>query len=144
MIQFYFLSIILNIAGGFLLSGEYLVRKLPVLSGFEGFIGFFEDNPGYKFIFACVCFFTGIIKFISVTFGDIPVAGDMFPALLGILIGFMLSYDFYKKKFGKESGSPLAFIDTLQSFFMKHKTVIGIAGIVVSVFHFIFPGVLFL
>ena len=144
MIQFYFLSISLNIIGGFLLASEYLFNKFSGLSAFDGLTSFFENNPVRRFILGCFCFFVGILKFISVIKGDIPVVGDLLPALFGVLIGFILIYEFYKERSKDKMNEAPSPMDSLQATLLKYKNAIGIAGIIISVFHFILPRVLFL
>ncbi len=137
MLQFYFLSVIFNFLGGLLLSAEFLMDRIPRVSPFADF---FTENPAYKFILACCCFFTGIFKLLSSIEGDVPVAGDLLPALSGMLTGFLLAYDYYKNK--SDNLSPLA--EKIEAVLVRNKTGFGIAGMIIAVIHFIFPRILFL
>ncbi len=136
MIQFYFLSIVTNLLGGFVLSLDYLEQKFPGLVRMRAAVA----NNGFQLIVGILAFIFGILKLLSVTEGDIPVVGDLLPALSGLIIGITLFISYYKAR----STVTTETVEKLDSVFMKNKSIIGIAGMVVGILHFIMPRVLFL
>ena len=138
MIQFYFLSILTNLLGGLVLSIDFLEQKFPTLAKLKDTI----TNYSFQFILGILTMVFGFLKLLSVTKGDIPVVGDLLPALSGLAIGFTLIISYYKSK-STEAESSNA-VETLDKVFIRNKTIIGIAGIVVAIIHFIMPKVLFL
>ena len=142
MIQFYFLSILLN-----LMTGSVLLYSSANLDGdsdlesekkssfikslFEkifGSSGILEDSL-FILVVAFLSFFTGIIIF-----------GDLLPSLTGILGGLSLLFSYYSEK------SDVAFQlpSFLEKIFVSEKNIFGILSIIIAILHFILPGVLFL
>jgi hypothetical protein len=138
MIQFYFLSILTNLLGGLVLSIEYLEQKFPALTKLRDTI----TDYGFQFILGILTMIFGFLKLLGVTKGDIPVVGDLVPALSGLVIGFTLIINYYKSKSTEPESSTA--VETLDNIFLKNKTIIGVVGIVVAIIHFIMPKVLFL
>jgi hypothetical protein len=83
---------------------------------------------------------TGFFKILSAVRGDIPVLGDLLPALAGLAGGFALIYEFYK---GRSSVDD----ETLPAVILKlaaSKRYIGVVCLLAAALHFLFPAVLFL
>ena len=85
MLQFYFLSVLLNFVGGAALSAAFLERRLSLFTGLDAF---FEKRGKLKLTLGIFSLIVGILKFLSVVDGDVAVLGDMIPALGGIILGF--------------------------------------------------------
>lgn len=136
MVQFYFLSIITNLLGGLVLSLDYLEQKFSKLTRLRDIAA----NTGFQLILGILTVIFGILKILSVTSGDIPVVGDLLPALSGIAVGVTLLFSYYKMK----STVTTETVEKLDSVFFKNKSIIGIAGIVIAILHFLMPRVLFL
>jgi hypothetical protein len=136
MIQFYALSVVLNIVGGYaLLSAGIKDRGDP----FDGLRAFARGEV-FRLL---VGFFSGVValfKLLTAVEGDIPVIGDLFPSLTGLLCGTSLLLEYY---FSKSSVTSKG-LDRLKGFFLGRRKIIGILGIVAGIGHFIFPRVLFL
>jgi hypothetical protein len=137
MLQFYLLSIVMNLIAGVMLSAGYLETKLTFLSGLKTLV---EGKPTLNLTIGIITFIVGIFKFLSVPRGDVPVVGDLFPALAGLVMGYTLVLDYYKSK--SDVTSP--FVETSVRLFLANRVPIGIAGIVIALLHFLFPRVLFL
>ncbi len=135
MLQFYFLSVILNILTG--ISLVYI--KKGENSEPDKTRELFESG-NFKLITGILTGFTAIMKLLSVLPGDVPVAGDLIPVLAGLTGGVTLLLDYYKEKTSVDFQLP----PMLQSFFTKGRTYIGYACIIAAVVHFLLPKVLFL
>ncbi len=136
MVQFYFLSIFVNFIGGLLLANEVIKKQFPKLDALQ------ELFAAQNFIlsFSIISAVTGVFKIISVYDGDVPVIGDMIPALLSILIAVFLFLNWQKNK--EVEINPT--LEKTDSLIEKYRNIIGIAAIVISLLHFFFPDVLFI
>lgn len=137
MVQFYFLAVCLNIVGGLILTAPDFSEKLPFLGQLKNAL--VEKQSG-RVIFVLLLLFTGIFKILSVTKGDVPVIGDFLPAVSLFVLALSLSVDFFAEKSSVES----SLVQRLNENLRKNGKIIGVSSIVIGVFHFIFPGVLFL
>ena len=136
MLQFYFLSIVTNVLGGFLLASESITERFP---GLAALAEQFEKNST-RMLFGIFTIIFGVLKLLSVTEGDVLVIGDLLPALSGIVIGSTLVVESYKQR----SSVTTPAVEKIDSAFVKNKSVIGIIGVVIGALHFLFPTVLFL
>ncbi|RKX77342.1 MAG: hypothetical protein DRP87_09440 [Spirochaetes bacterium] len=136
MFQFYFLAIIVNLLAGIALSIEYIQDKASWLSMFKDFF----TNNNFRLTLGILAFIVGIFKLLSVVEDDIPVVGDIFPALAGIVMGLTLASEYYKGR--STVSSPT--VDFIDRALIKNKTAVGIAGIISAALHFIFPKILLL
>jgi purine-cytosine permease-like protein len=136
MVQFYFLSIFVNFIGGLLLAGETINKQFTKLDTLQELF----KAPTYLITFSIVAAVTGVFKIISVYNGDIPVIGDLLPAVISILIAIFLFFSYQKNKNG-EIKSSFEKTDTL---IQKYRNILGIAAITISLLHFFFPNVLFI
>jgi hypothetical protein len=171
MLQFYFLSIMLNlIAGMILLYGEnfFNVKKreekdissddpLPVADedGKKEFkTGSRNENPLkkifgnntlfddkiFRLVLGVLTSFVGLMKLLSVVHNDVPVVGDLIPALAGLSGGFSLLIEYYSENASKELELP----DIIERLFVKDRKYIGRFCIAAAVLHFAFPDVILL
>jgi hypothetical protein len=166
MVQFYFLSIVLNLAGGYAL----VVGGLPPRSRtIEGFRNFFQD-PAARLVIGILALATGALKFLTPIRGDIPIVGDFLPAVGGVGVGITLLLERYhgsdaslaaaRPAPGEASSpageaspsglsrkppiSPRGEPNALERLFLDHKAVVGLVGLIAGVVHFLFPMVIFL
>jgi hypothetical protein len=135
MVQFYFLSILFNAAGGFILftngGGE---TSIP-----ESEIRFSLQNETFKLILGILTVVVGLFKLLSPLEGDIPVVGDLIPAAAGLITGFILLFDYYRgRSFFEDGDAKMTRIITV------NRKWIGFAAMAAAVLHFIFPRVLLL
>jgi hypothetical protein len=136
MVQFYFLSILLNGLSGYILS---FGRDEPEGS-IENSLRFSLNNSTFRLILGILTTVTGLLKLLSPTEGDIPIIGDLLPALLGLAAGFILFFGYYRDRTTVESEKVSRFDETLN----RYKKWLGFIMIASSVLHFLFPRALFL
>jgi hypothetical protein len=137
MYQFYFLSIVCNLLAGLALASETLEGRIPSLV--EIGKDLFAKN-GFLLGLGASAFIVGFFKLLSVTAGDVPVVGDLFPAIAGLSAGGTLLLEYYRDR----SNVTSPFLNSLESILLKNKNLWGLASLGAAVLHFFFPGVLFL
>jgi hypothetical protein len=137
MYQFYFLSILLNLLAGIALAFDSLDEKLGLSRFFNREV---FAQSGFRVTVGILTLIVGVFKFLSVTAGNVPVVGDLLPAVMGVLLGLSLIVMFYKDR--STVSSPI--IETLDAVLIKNRTVLGVLGIIAAIMHFLFPSVLFL
>ena len=137
MIQIYFLSILSNVLAGLILSAGHYSEKF---SGFGAVRDFFSGKPGFRVAIGVIAFLTGFLKLLTVTKGDVPVVGDLLPALTGLILGLGLLFERYKEKSTVSSKT----VETADKLILRHKTVYGSIGIIVAALHFLLPGIVLL
>ena len=138
MIQFYLLSVVLNAASGLLLVFSKQVPEDAAETSAAG-LSFFETK-NFRLVLGLLTALTGIMKFLSVVQGDIPVIGDLIPAIAGISAGVCLLYEYYKASSSVSFSLPPFF----EKLFIAGRKYMGIFCILAATRHFIFPRVLFL
>jgi len=143
MLQFYFLSIVLNALAGLSLVSKDEDEIPGVKLSFK--------NENYKLWLGILTAVLGVLKILSSVEGDVPVVGDLVPALAGILAGLALIIEHQQRKSAdftsfssfssqEEDG------DTLKKFSLltANKKIIGIIALIAAALHFLFPKVLLL
>jgi hypothetical protein len=136
MIQIYFLSILLNMAGGFVLFSNNGDKGRSVI---EEEIHFSLQNETFRLVLGVLCGLVGLLKLLSPVQGDIPVVGDMVPAAAGMAAGMVLLFDYYRGRSFFEDGD-----GRMKAVITVNRKWIGLAVMVTAILHFIFPGVLLL
>jgi hypothetical protein len=137
MVQFYFLAICLNLIGGLVLAAPYFQDRFPgILSLRETILG----KSSLRISLTSSLLIVGILKIISVFKGDVIIVGDFIPALTLLTSGFTLLIEYFSEHNEAEKG----LIKKMDSIFVKHSSIVGVASIVAGSLHFIFPSVLFL
>ena len=137
MLQFYFLSIFANVLAGLTLPSEYLAER------FKAFLPFKElfSKNNVKTTIGIAAFVVGFLKLlIRSNPTDVPVVGDLLPALAGLAMGAGLILGIIKER----SKVPAETVDNLEKTVMTYRVPLGIAGLVISALHFLVPGALFL
>jgi hypothetical protein len=127
MVQIYFLSVLLNALAGFILLLDTQEKK------------FLENNTA-RLIISLLAVLTGLIQIFSPLKNDIPVIGDIIPAISVIAAGCAL-FIYYLKTKSSVTVEPGKFID---KFFIQGKKYLGILCIIVSIIHFFVPQVVLL
>ena len=137
MIQIYLLSVLTNLVAGAVLSVDGGEDRLRIASIFRvELIG----SSNFRLGLGLTTFLVGFFKFLSVTYGDVPVVGDLIPALSGVIQGMILLVLYYRER--SDISSPA--LDTLDRVFVSNRVMFGTAGVLIAVLHFLFPTVLFL
>jgi len=152
MLQFYFLSILLNLVTGLILvdapdlTKRNTKEKTSVPASkkdglhIAGTDTAFFDNPGFRLILGLLTVFTGIMKLLSVVHNDIPIIGDLLPAAAGITGGFALLVEYYIAT----STTEVTLSENMQKVFVDGRKYVGVFCIIAGLLHFLFPSVLFL
>jgi hypothetical protein len=136
VIQFYLLSVVLNLACGYALISSQAPEKSDALEGIRAF----ARRSSFRLVAGVLSCATALFKLLTVMDGDIPVIGDFFPALAGFAAGFALLLEYYCLK--SDSGGPG--IEVLKRIFFPNRRLIGIAAIAAGIAHFVFPRVILL
>ena len=137
MLQFYFLSVLLNALTGFVLL---FVDKDDPDTVPGGMIPAIMHDETFRLILGILACVTGFFKLLTAVRGDIPVIGDLLPAFAGLAGGFTLLYEFYKQRSTVDE-------DTLPPVVQKivaGRRYVGISCLLAAALHFLFPTVLFL
>lgn len=137
MYQIYLLSVVTNLLAGAVASFEGLDEKLHISAVLNREL---LDRAGFRLGLGIVTVVVGFLKFLTVSEGDVPVVGDLLPALAGISLGMILLLQYYKGR--SDVTSPT--VDKVDNVLGKNANVFGMAGVAVAVIHFLFHRVLFL
>ncbi len=137
MYQIYFLSLLFNLTAGAVLAFETLSEKAALQ---KLFVAETIQKVGFRFGLGILTFIVGFLKLLSVTQGDVPVVGDLLPAVSGMVMGFTLVLQYYQSRSSVSSQT----VDRMDSIFTANKNLIGLIGIIIAVLHFFLPRVLFL
>lgn len=170
MLQFYFLSVFLNLLIGFLLifsegTEEEFVEEEPVTEKDpDEDISFLDTDwrgkkiagskkkstsPLGKDSFLYDGLFRLVLGVLAVftalikllsAVNGVPFFGDLVPALFGFIGGAAMLLDYYKDN----STADLELPALVQVIFVELRKYVGIALVAVALLHFILPGVLFL
>jgi hypothetical protein len=132
MIQFYFLSVFLNAVAGYALAGGDERGELGIKGGLS------LSDETVRLVLGILCMVTGLLKLLSPSEGGLPILGDLVPALLGLLAGFILVLEYYHGHATVESGD----VERLYAGFSRNKKLLGFIAVISAVLHFLFPGVL--
>ncbi len=133
MVQFYALSVFVNIIIGALLCIEGKSEEGSFLDRLKEML----EERGIKFSLGVLSAIIGLFKFLTPIRGDIPVVGDLVPAVTGIALGGVVLLEFFRTRSDISSEAISRFEGTVTA----NKKFIGIAGIVVGILHFLMPAV---
>jgi hypothetical protein len=136
MIQFYFLSILLNGLSGYVLITEPGDDDTGLDTGFR--LSF--KNETCCLILGILTIVIGFLKILSAVQGDVAVIGDLVPALTGFLAGFVLVFEYYRSRSTLEPEHT----EKIEQLLIHNKKWIGFLALAVAGLHFLFPSVLFL
>lgn len=99
MLQVYFLSVLFLIVGGVSLLTQSLGKGFTTIKNFFG-------RRFVKSLLGTISLFVGVLKlFIRAPFDTVAVAGDLLPAVIGIILGFALIFDPYITEKAAEKSS---------------------------------------
>jgi hypothetical protein len=136
MIQFYFLSILFNGLSGYALIRNSDDDAVDPEKGFHLSL----QNEICRLILGAATILTGLLKILSSLRGDVPVLGDIVPALAGFLAGFILVFEYYR---GRSTLEP-EHTEKIEQVLIHNKKWIGYFALAAAALHFILPSVLFL
>jgi hypothetical protein len=134
MLQFYFLSIFMNaLAGYFLFFGEEgcpceFKKDFPI------------QGETCILITGILSALTGLVKLFSPV-GGIPVIGDLIPAITGVLCGFVLLFEYYRRRSSIDNSEHTKRVEGM---LVGNRKLIGALAFAAAVLHFLFPRAPFL
>jgi uncharacterized membrane protein HdeD (DUF308 family) len=140
MIQFYFLSILLNGLSGYALIRNPGNDDEDTAGAAETGFRVSLRNEVFRLVLGAAAIITGILKILSSLRGDVPVVGDLVPALAGFLAGFVLVFEYYR---GRSTLEP-EHTEKIEQVLMHNKKWVGCFALAAAILHFILPSVLFL
>ena len=138
MLQLYLLSILFNGLTGFMLIFSDAGESDSITDSAK----FSFTNGGFRLILGIAAALTGIIKLLSPVGDQIPILGDLIPALAGIAAGFILIFGFYREHSTKAVTEGK--LDQIGETFLHYRKAAGIVLLAAAALHFLFPTALFL
>jgi hypothetical protein len=136
MIQFYFLSILFNGLSGYALTRDTDDDAGALDTGFR----FSLSNETCRLILGAATILMGLLKLLSSVRGDVPVIGDLIPALAGFLAGFILVFEYYRSHSSLEPEHT----EKIEQLLLHNKKWAGCFALAAAAIHFLLPSVLFL
>ena len=130
MVQFYFLSVMLNLLVGVMLVFNENSTVSKIID---------TNERLFQLIVGILAVFVALIKMLSPMDG-IPFFGDLLPFLAGLMGGASVLIQYFSTRSSEELVLP----GFVQLVFVENKRYIGVGCIAVAVIHFILPTVLFL
>ncbi|MDR3283596.1 MAG: hypothetical protein LBS97_00255 [Treponema sp.] len=143
MLQFYLLSVLLNVLTGLVLFFSFGKEQPAGDVQFGKAISIDDpalfENKTFRLVLGLASGLVGILKLFVVA-GSVRVFGDLLPALAGIAGACTLLLDYFTSTTSIEVNLPHG-VDMV---FRQGAKYIGIACITIAALHFIFPKTLFL
>jgi len=138
--QFYLLSVLANAVAGLVLAGGILADRVPFLAGFAKLYA----GRTAQAVLGSVTLVVGVIKLFVSSPGElVPVAGDILPALAGIVLGGVLLVETFRP--GSEAqAEKYAKVKKISKAVMFYRVPLGIAGAAIALVHFLLPSVVIL
>jgi len=133
MLPIYFLSIALNAVVGYILVFGKEESE-------SGALSLNLDSETTRLLVGVGAAVTGLLKILSPVAGNVPVVGDLVPALAGLGGGFILAFEFYRRR--NTVHSPAA--ERIEALITKNRKLAGFVCLGAAVLHLIFFPVLFL
>jgi hypothetical protein len=133
MLPVYFLSILLNALSGYLFAFSGDETEKTGLS-------FHLSNETVRLVIGILSLLTGLLKILSPVGGNVPVVGDLVPALANLAGGFILVFEFYRNRSTVDSMAA----ERIGEIIEKNRRLTGFVCMSAAVLHLIFFSVLFL
>ncbi|TVQ29125.1 MAG: hypothetical protein EA382_00610 [Spirochaetaceae bacterium] len=122
---------------GLLASADFLAERLSLLS----FLPRMTGNSILVVVTGAVTLLVGVAKLIFPAPGEaVPIAGDLLPALTGILVGALLILLGSDKAEESTPDAAKRFVSVV----ISYRIVIGLISVAVGLIHFIFPATVIL
>jgi hypothetical protein len=140
MLPIYFLSILLNAAIGYILAFN------QEETGEDEALSFSLNNQVLRLILGALSMVTGVLKLLSPatvpgsSASQLPVLGDLLPALVNLCGGFILVFEYYRNK----STISTEASEKLGELVAKNRKLAGFVCLGTALLHLVFSSVLFL
>jgi hypothetical protein len=136
MIQLYFLSILFNGLSGYLLAlGDRGENGTAIGSGFR----FLSGSDTFRLVLGILSAVTGLLKLLSPCMDNIPILGDLLPALMGLLAGFILVFGYYREHRSAADQEEEGKLDRMGDVLLKYRKGFGFILLLTALAHFILP-----
>lgn len=137
MLQIYFLTVLTNIVAGLTISSKFLSTKI------EGFQIFSDkmENRMYRVILGSITLLTGLFALLNHSEASMAILGDLVPAVTAMAMGLIIIIYYF---FSSEENAENKFVQTVKDLTDKYGNILGIAGIIIGLIHFLIPTALFL
>ena len=133
MAQFYLLSVLTNCIAGFALASDFLGDKIAFLAPWK-------DIRSQKNVIILIGAATAIVGFVKLFVlspnETVPLAGDLLPALVGLLLGGILLYEGLKARIEGKAEK----LEKVTTAVLTYRVPIGIVGVAAGFLHFLLPG----
>ncbi|MGO9411298.1 MAG: hypothetical protein ACLQCB_11175 [Spirochaetia bacterium] len=137
MLQFYLLSVVANLVASLTLAGDYFGERMPFLKCFAEA----RSSRSARITIGVAALVVGIIKLFVLAPGEnVIILGDFLPAVTGIILGGVLLAEINQGKVA-QAGEP---IRKLSHTALTYRVPVGIAGIIITFLHFLFPNMMIL
>jgi hypothetical protein len=137
MMQLYFLSILVNILAGTALCAEYFTGRFRWFAP----LGQIAGGRPVRAVVGVLAAVVGFLKLLVLSAPhDLPVVGDLLPALAGLAMGASLLVQVLREK----ADLPGEAISRMEKVALAYRVPLGLAGLAVALLHFLLPGALFL
>jgi hypothetical protein len=102
------------------------------------------EHDTLRLILGVLSIITGLFKLLSAVQGDVPIIGDLLPALSGFAGGFLLVLAYYRSHTGLSEARSLEItpLERIGEKLVTHKRQIGFLALGTAVLHFLFPQAL--
>ena len=110
----------------------------------ERSLKFSLHNTTFRLILGILCAVTGVLKLLSPSMDSLPILGDLFPALAGIVAGFALIFDYYREHSSSAAFDGDGKLDRIGAAFLRYKRGVGVIALISAVLQFLFPQALLL
>jgi hypothetical protein len=140
MVQLYFLSVLFNGLSGYVFILGDREEKGTIESGFKFSFG----NDTFRLVLGILSAVMGLLKLLSPSMDNILILGDLLPALMGLLAGFILIFGYYREHSSAENQGEKGKLDRIGEALLKCRKGFGFILLVTALLHFIFPQALFL
>ena len=132
MIQIYALSVFANILTGLLVASDPGEGR-----GFFGQLRKLAEDNGLKLFLGIAALVIALFKLLSPIEGDIPVVGDLLPAIGGLATGAILLFDSLRGSSRLRNET----VVRLESGLNAYRNYVGLGAAAVGVLHFVVPTV---
>jgi hypothetical protein len=130
MLQFYFLSIALNLCAGFALASDAICAKI---AGLDSLADMVNSRRGKLSIGLSVLIVSFITLFVPA--GGALIFGDMIPSALGIAMGIALLFEVFRQ----DALFPNEPAERQERQPIAYRTTLGLLGLAAAVLHFFLP-----
>lgn len=138
MVQLYFLSIVFNGLSAYILIAQEGWENDTIETGMKLSV----RNETFRLILGILAAIIGLLKLLLPYPENIPLLGDLVPAIGGLAAGYLLVFGYYRAHV--QSVDTEGKLDKIGDNVMKWKKTMGFLILASALLHFLFPQALFL